>query len=59
LAPAHQLDSPFALLSTAGAIHLVRAYARIQDGHARHALVEVAEYLADVASRPARKSRKA
>jgi transcriptional regulator with XRE-family HTH domain len=44
LAPAHQQDSPFALLSTAGAIHLVRAYARIQDGPARRALVEIAEY---------------
>jgi transcriptional regulator with XRE-family HTH domain len=59
LAPAHQQDSPFALLSTTGAIHLVRAYARIQDGPARRALVEVAEYLADVVGRPVRQSRKA
>jgi transcriptional regulator with XRE-family HTH domain len=58
LAPAHQLDSPFALLSTAGAIHLVRAYARIQDGPARHALIEVAEYLAGSTFQRAKKSRK-
>lgn len=53
-----QQESPFALLSTAGAIQLVRAYARIQDGAARHSLVEIAEHLADSVGQPAKKSRK-
>jgi transcriptional regulator with XRE-family HTH domain len=57
-APLHQEDSPFALLSTAGAIQLVRAYSRIRDGRARHSLVEIAEHMAD-SSVPAKKSRKA
>jgi|SRR5580704_6481288 transcriptional regulator with XRE-family HTH domain len=48
-------SSPVALLSTAGAVHLVRAYARIQDGNARHALIEVAEHLAGTNVRPANK----
>jgi transcriptional regulator with XRE-family HTH domain len=39
--------SPFALLSTSGAIQLVRAYTRIQGGSARAALVQLAEHLAD------------
>jgi hypothetical protein len=45
-ARAQAQDTPVALLSTAGAVPLVRAYARIRDGHARHALIEVAEHLA-------------
>jgi transcriptional regulator with XRE-family HTH domain len=57
--PVHHDDSPFALLSTAGAIQLVRAYARIRDGRARHSLVEIAEHMAESAMPPARKSRKA
>lgn len=51
-------DSPFALLSTAGAIQLVRAYSRIRDGRKRHSLVEIAEHLADAAAYQARKTRK-
>jgi transcriptional regulator with XRE-family HTH domain len=53
-----QQNSPFALLSTAGAIHLVRAYARIQSSCARHALVEIAERLAAAATQPAGKRRR-
>jgi len=56
--PVHHDDSPFALLSTAGAIQLVRAYARIRDGRARHSLVEIAEHMADSAMPAARKSRR-
>jgi len=56
-APLSQEDSPFALLSTSGAIQLVRAYARIRDGRARHSLVEIAEHMADSAV-PAKKGRK-
>jgi len=48
----------FALLSTAGAIHLVRAYARIKDGNARHALIEIAEHLAGTNVQRAKKGRK-
>jgi transcriptional regulator with XRE-family HTH domain len=55
--PTHHEDSPFALLSTAGAIQLVRAYARIRDGRARHSLVEIAEHMAD-SSVPPKKGRK-
>ena len=40
-------ESPFGCLSTAGAIQLVRAYARIEDSSARRALVEVAEQMAN------------
>ncbi len=40
-------ESPFGCLSTAGAIQLVRAYARIEDSNARRALVEVAEQMAN------------
>jgi transcriptional regulator with XRE-family HTH domain len=39
--------SPFGCLSTAGAVQLVRAYARIEDTNARRALVEVAEQMAN------------
>jgi DNA-binding XRE family transcriptional regulator len=39
-------DSPFDLLSTSGAIQLVRAYARIERGNVRSTLVQIAEYLA-------------
>ena len=53
-----QDSSPFALLSTSGAIHLVRAYARIQDGNARHALIEIAEHLAGTNVQRAKKGRK-
>jgi transcriptional regulator with XRE-family HTH domain len=53
-----QDSSPFTLLSTAGAIHLVRAYARIQDGNARHALIEIAEHLAGTNVQRAKKGRK-
>src|SRR5215472_10397898 len=58
-APPPAQDSPFALLSTAGAIQLVRAYARIRDGRARHSLVEIAEHMAEAAMPAARKARKA
>jgi transcriptional regulator with XRE-family HTH domain len=56
--PMDDEDSPFALLSTAGAIQLVRAYARIRDGRARHSLVEIAEHMAEAAGPQAKKSRK-
>ena len=50
--------SPFALLSTSGAIQLVRAYSRIQGGNARAALVHIAEQLADSrAPTPKKKSK--
>jgi len=50
--------SPFALLSTSGAIQLVRAYARIQGGNARAALVQIAEHLAEAHAQPTKKARK-
>jgi transcriptional regulator with XRE-family HTH domain len=56
-APVPDEDSPFALLSTAGAIQLVRAYARIRDGRARHSLVEIAEHMADSAA-PVKRGRR-
>jgi transcriptional regulator with XRE-family HTH domain len=46
-------ESPFGCLSTAGAIQLVRAYARIEDSSARRALVEVAEQMANCLQRAA------
>lgn len=45
-------ESPFGCLSTAGAIQLVRAYARIEDSNARRALVEVAEQMANFLPAP-------
>jgi transcriptional regulator with XRE-family HTH domain len=56
--PLDEGDSPFALLSTSGAIQLVRAYSRIRDGRKRHSLVEIAEHLADAGGHQVRKSRK-
>jgi transcriptional regulator with XRE-family HTH domain len=56
--PADEGDSPFALLSTSGAIQLVRAYSRIRDGRKRHSLVEIAEHLADAAGHQVRRGRK-
>jgi transcriptional regulator with XRE-family HTH domain len=57
-APPPPQDSPFALLSTAGAIQLVRAYSRIRDGRARHSLVEIAEHMAEAQPPQAKKSRR-
>ena len=51
-------SSPFSLLSTSGAIQLVRAYSRIQGGNARAALVQIAEHLAEAQAQPAKKPRK-
>jgi transcriptional regulator with XRE-family HTH domain len=57
--PASDPDtSPFALLSTSGAIQLVRAYSRISGGNARAALVQIAEHLAEASAPPGKKSRK-
>ena len=52
-------ESPFGCLSTAGAIQLVRAYARIESSSARRALVKLAEQMAhfmpaETADRPER-----
>ena len=44
---ADEAESPFGCLSTAGAIQLVRAYARIENSNARRALLEVAEQMAN------------
>jgi transcriptional regulator with XRE-family HTH domain len=46
--PAQKEEAPIALLSTAGAIRLVRAFARIHNGSGRHALIDIAEHLARV-----------
>jgi DNA-binding XRE family transcriptional regulator len=51
-------DSPFDLLSTSGAIQLVRAYARIERGNVRSTLVQIAEYLAKAQVQQSRRSRK-
>jgi transcriptional regulator with XRE-family HTH domain len=53
-----QEGSPFALLSTSGAIQLVRAYSRIQGGNTRAALVQIAEHLAEAHAPGAKKPRK-
>ena len=53
-----QESSPFALLSTSGAIQLVRAYSRIQGGNARAALVQIAEHLAESHAASSKKGRK-
>jgi transcriptional regulator with XRE-family HTH domain len=55
---ADQESSPFALLSTSGAIQLVRAYSRIQGGNARAALVQIAEHLAESHAAGPKKGRK-
>jgi len=43
---------PFACLHTTGAVQLLEAYDRIQDGKLRRALLELAERIALVAQRP-------
>jgi transcriptional regulator with XRE-family HTH domain len=39
-------DKPLSYLQTEGSMRLVRAFAEITNGQARHALVEIAEHLA-------------
>jgi DNA-binding XRE family transcriptional regulator len=51
-------DSPFDLLSTSGAIQLVRAYARIERGNVRSTLVQIAEYLAKAPAQQPKRGRK-